>query len=150
MHSIERWRTPPGNGVSNGVRHEVHDNLTFVHSGLNSDCLRGQKTFFDDRDYQSFLEALSELKKEIPFLGEKKGSNLFCCVALSYGCSVRGRNSRGSYLRRDCGLYSQDGLTRGMKSAECGNWFETSRCKSLPPGVNDCAKAFQGSGSEQS
>ena len=55
--------------------------------------------------------------------------------------------SCGSKLRRDCGLYSQDGLTRGMKSAECGNWFGTSRHKSLPPGVNDCAKAFQGSGS---
>jgi len=30
------------------------------------------ETFLDDRDYQSFLEALSELNKEIPFLGEKR------------------------------------------------------------------------------
>ena len=55
-----------------GVRHDFHDNLSLVHCALNSDCLRVQNTFLDDRDYQSFLEALSELKKEIPFLGEKK------------------------------------------------------------------------------
>ena len=28
----------------------------------------GQQTFLDSRDYQSFLEALSSLKKKIPFL----------------------------------------------------------------------------------
>ena len=78
------------------------------------------ETFLDDRDYQSFLEALSELNLEIPFFGEKKVSNLFCSVPLACGCSVRGRNSRGSKLRRDCGLYSQDGLTREMKSAGSG------------------------------
>ena len=140
-----------GGGVSGGVRHDFHDNLTFVHCALNSECLRGQNTFLDDRDYQWFLEALSELKKEIPFLGEKRTQTFSVAFpSLVDAVFVAETGSRGGKLRKDCGLYSQDRLTRGIKSAECGNWFGTSRYKSLPPGVNDCAKAVQGSGSEQS
>ena len=108
------------------------------------------ETFLDDRDYQSFLEALSELNKEIPFLGEKRAQPFsVASPSLVDVVFLAETGSCGSKLRRDCGLYSQDGLTRGMKSAKCGNWFGTRRHKFLPPGVNDCAKAFQGSGSEQ-
>jgi hypothetical protein len=58
-------------------QNHFHDNLSLVRCALSSDCLRGQKTFLDDREYQSFIETVSELKTKIPFLGEKTGHKSF-------------------------------------------------------------------------
>ena len=46
------------------VRHDFHDNLSFVCCALNSDFLRGQKTFLDDREI--FASVAAEIIRSLP------------------------------------------------------------------------------------